>query len=81
MDGATLRQRLAQRPNSVRFDELRRLLEAYGWTLRTVRGSHHTFVRGSERLTVPHRRPHVLPVYVRQALRLTEQQGRDDEEN
>jgi predicted RNA binding protein YcfA (HicA-like mRNA interferase family) len=53
----------------VRFEELRRLLEAYGWTLDHVRGSHHIFTRESETFSVPLRRPHVLPVYVREALK------------
>jgi predicted RNA binding protein YcfA (HicA-like mRNA interferase family) len=70
-DRERLRQRIAQRPNAVRFEELARLLEAYGWSLVRVRGSHHLFARGGERLTVPHRRPTVLPVYVRMALAAT----------
>lgn len=82
-----LRRRVAQHPRSVSFDELRHLLEAYGWELDRVRGSHHIFKRGSQTLTVPHRRPHVLPVYVREVLALiaglddnpTEGGGDDDD--
>jgi predicted RNA binding protein YcfA (HicA-like mRNA interferase family) len=71
-----LRRRVAQHRKSVSFDELRHLLEAYGWELDRVRGSHHVFKCGSQTLTVPHRRPHVLPVYVREVLALTA--GLDD---
>jgi hypothetical protein len=67
-----LRERIAQHPRAVRFEDLRRLLEAYGWELARIRGSHHIFVRGNEALPIPYRRPHVLPAYVRRALRLTE---------
>ena len=68
-------RRLAQRPNAVRFEELRRLLELSGFTLEGVRGSHYVFGRGGEQLVVPYRRPHLLRVYVREALRRTREEG------
>jgi predicted RNA binding protein YcfA (HicA-like mRNA interferase family) len=73
VDRRELRARLARRPNAVRFEELQRLLEAYGWALVRVRGSHHTFRRAGETYTVPLRRPHVLTVFVRGALERTEE--------
>ena len=65
-----LLQRLAQRPNAVRFSELERLLGMYGWSLDRVRGSHHIFrkVGVATALVVPMRRPHLLRVYVQQVL-------------
>ena len=72
-DRREMRRRIAQHPNAVRFDDLRRLLEAYGWTLDRVRGSHYIFARGAETLSVPYRRPHVMPVYVKKVLELTEE--------
>lgn len=77
MDRQELRQRVAQHPNAVRFEDLRHLLEAYGWTLDRVRGSHYIFTRDGETLTVPHRRPHVLAVYVKKVLSLTEGEDQD----
>lgn len=74
MDREQLRRQVAQHPNAVRFDELARLLVAYGWELARVRGSHHVFVRSGAQLTVPHRRPHVLAVYVRRVLELTKEE-------
>lgn len=68
MDRRELRRRIAARPNGVRFEELAKLLEAYGWERVRVRGSHHVFGRGDETLVVPLRRPHVLAIYVRAAL-------------
>jgi predicted RNA binding protein YcfA (HicA-like mRNA interferase family) len=74
-----MRRRMAQHPNAVRFDEARRVLEAFDWRLDHVRGSHHVFARGGARLTIPLRRPSILPVYVRQVLRATEVDDGDSE--
>jgi predicted RNA binding protein YcfA (HicA-like mRNA interferase family) len=71
VDRAAERRRLAQRPNNVRFEELRRVLEAYGWRLDRISGSHHVFERGGARFSVPIHGGKVKPVYVRQALRWT----------
>jgi predicted RNA binding protein YcfA (HicA-like mRNA interferase family) len=76
MDRREFRRRLAQRPNSVRFEELERLLDLYGWEPDRSRGSHFVFRRGSEKIVIPRRRPHVLAVYVRLVLSRT---GEDDE--
>ncbi len=75
MERREFRRRLGQRPNSVSFDELERLLHLYGWVSDRSRGSHFVFRRGPEKLVIPLRRPHVLSVYVRKALERT---GEDD---
>jgi predicted RNA binding protein YcfA (HicA-like mRNA interferase family) len=64
--------KLNAHPRSVSFDELRHLLELSGWTLVRTSGSHHVFECGTQRLTVPYRRPHVLPIYVRLVLAATD---------
>ena len=48
-----LRERIARSPRSVRFEELCRLLEAYGWVLDRTRGSHHVYRLGGASITVP----------------------------
>jgi len=68
---------MAQHPKGVTFREAKQLLEAYGWTVDRIRGSHHIFVRGPQTQPVSHRRPTILAVYVRQILKLTE--GEDDD--
>lgn len=78
MDRQELWQRLARRPNSVRFSELVQLLEHSGFVLHTTRGSHHTYKRDHQRITIPFRRPHVLPVFVKQVLQLTREEADDD---
>ena len=60
MDRREFRRRLAGRPNGVRFEELERLLNLYGWTSDRSRGSHFGFRRGAEKLVSPSRRPHVI---------------------
>lgn len=55
---------------------MRELLEAHGWEVRHGKGSHYVFRRSAERMVIPLRRGHVLPIYVRIALKATE----DDED-
>ncbi len=38
------RLRIAQNPKNIRFEDLRRLLEDYGFELRRTKGSHNSFV-------------------------------------
>ncbi|TAK20324.1 MAG: type II toxin-antitoxin system HicA family toxin [Chloroflexota bacterium] len=49
-------------------------MEAYGWELVRIRGSHHTFRREDQTFTIPSRRPRLLAVYVRGALDRTEEE-------
>lgn len=78
VERSVLRRRITQRPNNVRFEELRRMLESYGWVVQRVRGSHYVFGRGGAIFPVPHHGGTVKAPYVRQALALTE--GEDDAE-
>ncbi len=56
------------------FEELRSLLEAFGFEIASVSGSHYTFRRMLGgiplKLVIPYRRPHVKAVYVKNALAL-----------
>ncbi len=69
-------KRIAQNPNNIIFDDLRNLLEDYGFEHRRTRGSHHSFVGriGDEKvsLVIPYRKP-LKEVYVKKALALIEQ--------
>jgi hypothetical protein len=58
-------------PRQVRFADLQSALEGLGFIARTGSGDHWTFTHPllSYHVTVDPRRPHVLPVYVKQALR------------
>lgn len=78
-------ERIRQNPNNVSLDNLRRVLENYGFEYRQTVGSHYTFsyeLGGQTKLfVVPFRRP-VKPVYVKRAIRLideiVEEQGEDE---
>ncbi len=65
--------RIAQHPNTVRFQDVVRLLTLSGWTLDRVRGSHHVFRKGADKLVVPFRKPHILSIYVKQVLDQTKE--------
>lgn len=78
MDRKEYRQRLAQRPRSVRFEELERLLIMYGWELDSSRGSHFTYRRAREKFMLPFRRGTVLPAYVHEVLKRTAEDDDDD---
>jgi predicted RNA binding protein YcfA (HicA-like mRNA interferase family) len=46
--------RLRGRPSEANFEDVRRVLEAHGWTQERQRGSHVTFAKPGERsLVVP----------------------------
>lgn len=66
-------ERIRQNPNNVSLDNLRRVLEDYGFEYRQTVGSHYTFtfvLAGETKLfVVPFRRP-VKPVYVKRAIKL-----------
>jgi predicted RNA binding protein YcfA (HicA-like mRNA interferase family) len=80
-------QRIKANPKNVSFDDLRTLLEDYGFVLERSSGSHHSFkveINGEYILFVlPYRRP-VKPNYVKDAVKLIEeievQSQLDDEE-
>ena len=79
--------RIRQNPKNVSLENLRRVLEDYGFEYKRTVGSHYTFcytVGGETKLfTVPFKRP-VKTVYVRRALKLIdliiEEQEQDEPE-
>jgi predicted RNA binding protein YcfA (HicA-like mRNA interferase family) len=69
-------ERLLAGSYNLRFSEFRTLLEAFGFTLDRVRGSHHIYVHVSVRelLTIqPRRDGKAKPYQIRQFLRLVEE--------
>jgi predicted RNA binding protein YcfA (HicA-like mRNA interferase family) len=77
--------RIRQNPNNVSLEDLRLVLEDYGFEYKQTVGSHYTYtvnIGGQRKLfVVPYRRP-VKPIYVRRALKLIDQiieeQSEDD---
>jgi hypothetical protein len=65
-----LRRRIEQNLKAVRFEDLDQLLQASGFQVRQPHGgsSHYFYKRGRVTISIPRRRPHLLPAYVKQAL-------------
>lgn len=70
------RQRIAKNPENVRFEDLERLLEDYGFVLKRSKGSHHSFVgyvgETKMALVIPFRRP-LQEVYVKNVLTILDE--------
>ena len=68
--------RIRQNPTNVSLDDLRRVLEDYGFVLERSEGSHFTFsviiANQTKLLVVPYRRP-VKPIYVKKALQIIDE--------
>ena len=66
----------------LRFDELRKVLEHYGYTMQRPRGgSHCTFRKpGCSPITIPTHEP-IKAVYVRMVREVIESEGSNDDEN
>lgn len=69
-------ERIRQNPNNVSLEDLRKVLDDYGFEYRQTVGSHYTFtvkINGEDKLlVVPYRRP-VKLIYVKKALKLIDQ--------
>lgn len=76
-----LLDRITQLSKDVRFDELRRILESYGYKMNSPRGgsSHFTFRKpGKDPITIPKHEP-IKTVYVRMVREIIESEASDDE--
>jgi predicted RNA binding protein YcfA (HicA-like mRNA interferase family) len=77
-----LRAKIERGPRHVRFEDLSKLLQRYGFEMyRPSSGSHFYYVRGRYQISVPYRRPHVLPIYVKRALALIDQAESEEDGN
>ena len=66
-------QKLRQNPKNVRFEEVDKLLRSLGFEKRQ-RGSHATYIlKGRGRITVPFKKPFILPIYVKEILNLLDE--------
>ena len=65
-----LRRRIEQNSKAVTFEDLDQLLRESDFDVRQPHGggSHYFYKRGRVTIAVPRRRPHLLPIYVKQAL-------------
>jgi predicted RNA binding protein YcfA (HicA-like mRNA interferase family) len=73
-----LLERIHQNPKNIRIEEMDALLLAWGFNKRT-QGSHNTYTRGSYRITIPFRKPFLLPIYVQQVVKILDELGSSDD--
>ena len=75
-----LLERINVLSNDLRLDELRKVLEAYGYTMKQPRGgsSHYTFRKnGCAPITIPKHEP-IKRVYVEQVRKVVEEENSDE---
>lgn len=76
-----LLQRICSLSKDLRFDELRKILESYGYTMTAPKGgsSHYTFRKaGCSPITIPKHEP-IKKVYVEMVRDVIESEGHNDE--
>ena len=56
-------------PKNVNFNDVKKLLEWFGFELANVTGSHHKFKCGDRSIVVPYHKP-IKEIYVKQILEL-----------
>lgn len=61
-------KKLENNPKNVSFETIKTVLEGHGWYLDRVSGSHHTFAKDDETITIPYRKP-IKEFYVKLALK------------
>lgn len=68
-----LLERIRSNPKDVRFEDLDKLLQWYGFECRSSGGSHYVYKKkGCRPITIPRHKP-VKTVYVKMVLRLIEE--------
>ena len=74
-------ERICTLPKDVRFDELRKVLESYGYVMNAPKGgsSHYTFRKaGTQPITIPKHEP-IKKVYIEMVKRVVESEASNDE--
>ena len=65
-------EKLRRNPRNVRFEEVDTLLISLGFEKRQ-KGSHAFYSLGHHRISIPFRRPFILPCYVQNVLQLLDE--------
>jgi len=78
--------KIRQNPKSVRFEEIDKVLNLYGFERRQSRKgtSHYVYILKTEhkfyRVTIPFKRPFVKKVYIQQALEIIDEVEEDKDQ-
>ena len=68
-----LLDKIRQNPKNVRFKDIDKLLLSFNFEKRQ-RGSHVTYtLKGKGRITVPVRKPFILPIYAKEVVKLLDE--------
>ena len=76
-----LLKRISNLSKDLRFDELRKVLESYGYTMYSPRSgsSHYTFRKiGCQPITIPKHEP-IKKVYIQMVKQIVESEVKNDE--
>ena len=74
--------RICNLSNNLRFDELKKILESYGYEINNPRGgsSHYTFRKhGCQPITIPKHEP-IKKIYVEMVKQIVESEAENDED-
>ncbi|MCD7745558.1 MAG: type II toxin-antitoxin system HicA family toxin [Lachnospiraceae bacterium] len=74
--------RICSLSKDLRFDELRKVLESYGYEMKAPKGgsSHYTFRKeGCQPITIPKHEP-IKKVYVEMVKQIVESEAKNDED-
>ncbi len=67
-------------PKQVRPEDLDAILTEHGFTLEQSGTSHKVYRHSGLQVSVPQRTPHLLPVYVKKALKIIDELGLAEED-
>ena len=62
-----LLKNIKNNPKNVSYDDIKRLLNLYGYELVSIVGSHHKFKKNGETIMIPFHKP-IKEVYVKDVL-------------
>lgn len=74
--------RICSLSKDLRFDELRKVLESYGYEMKASKGgsSHYTFRKeGCQPITIPKHEP-IKKIYVEMVKQIVESEAKNDED-
>ncbi|MBP3208047.1 MAG: type II toxin-antitoxin system HicA family toxin [Campylobacter sp.] len=69
-----LLKNIKNNPKNVSYDDIKKLLNLYGFELVSIKGSHHKFRRNGKSIMVPYHKP-IKENYVKDVLKEISEKG------
>lgn len=60
-------EKIQNQPTNANYNDIKKILEYFGYELKSVRGSHHKFAKGNETIIIPYHKP-IKEIYVTKIL-------------